>query len=348
MARPQAVFLPLFLAVALAGCAATSMQMGSQDAKTTATGSAAGAATSGANPQLEKCDRPFGTVALVEDKSAAWYTTLTREYRLTSTVPVLRLLIQQSNCFIVVERGQGMRAMQEERELQESGELRSGSSFGKGQMVSADYGIKPEVMFSAKDAGGMGGALRGQSGALGVAGSVLGSVKTREASTMLLLVDNRSGVQVAAAEGSSSKMDIGLSTSLFGAHGGGGLGGYTNTAEGKVIAAAFTDSYNQLVRSLRNYTPQTMGGQGLGTGGKLTVEGAQQPAAGAPAGATPAARTMRLVDAQSKLASLGYDPGPADGAMGKRTVNALRAFQRDRNLSISGRLDAATIAELLK
>jgi len=46
MARPQAVFLPLFIAVALAGCAATSMQMGSKDAKTTATGSAAGAATS--------------------------------------------------------------------------------------------------------------------------------------------------------------------------------------------------------------------------------------------------------------------------------------------------------------
>ncbi|HEX7523598.1 MAG TPA: peptidoglycan-binding protein [Candidatus Deferrimicrobium sp.] len=286
---------------------------------------------------------------MVEDKSAPWYATLTREYRFTSTVPVLRLLIQQSNCFIVVERGQGMRAMQEERALQDSGELRSGSSFGKGQMVSADYGIKPEVLFSAKDAGGMGGALRGQSGALGVAGSVLGSVKTREASTMLLLVDNRSGVQVAAAEGSSSKMDIGLSTSLFGAHGGGGLGGYTNTPEGKVIAAAFTDSYNQMVRSLRNYTPQSMGGQGLGTGGKLTVEGAQQPAAVAPAGsAPPAARTMRLADAQSKLASLGYDPGPADGAMGKRTVNALRAFQRDRNLPISGRLDAATIAELSK
>ncbi|MEI2653941.1 MAG: hypothetical protein V9G12_17665 [Microthrixaceae bacterium] len=91
---------------------------------------------------------------------------------------------------------------------------------------------------------------------------------------MLLLTDNRSGVQVGAAEGSASKVDFSAAAVIFGSHGGGGMGGYTNTPQGKVIVAAFTDSYNQLVRAVPNYRPQTMGGQGLGTGGKLAVDGA--------------------------------------------------------------------------
>jgi len=34
---------------------------------------------------------------------------------------------------------------------------------------------------------------------------------------------------------------------------GGALGGYTNTAQGKVISAAFMDAFNQMVIALRNY-----------------------------------------------------------------------------------------------
>jgi len=49
-----------------------------------------------------------------------------------------------------------------------------------------------------------------------------------------------------------------------------GAGGYTNTAEGKVLVAAFTDSFNNMVRALRNYKAQEVKG-GLGTGGSLKV-----------------------------------------------------------------------------
>jgi peptidoglycan hydrolase-like protein with peptidoglycan-binding domain len=333
----------LSAAVLLAGCATdqTSMKMGSEDAKTTATGSAGGAASANANKQLEKCDRPYGTIAMVEDQSAEWYIRLTRDYQLTSTIPVLRLLVQQSNCFVVVERGRAMANMQQERALQQSGELRAGSSFGKGQMVSADYSLTPSITFSAKNTQGMGAALGGFGRGLGVLGAVAGGFHQNDASTMLLLTDNRSGVQVGAAEGSASKVDFDVGAALFGGYGGGGLGGYTNTPQGKVIVAAFTDSYNQLVQAVRNYAPQTMGnGQGLGTGGKLGVEGAAAP--------RPVATRMSVADAQRKLAALGYQPGPADGAMGGHTAVALRAFQKDHNLAITGRLDPATIAELAK
>ena len=167
-----------------------------------------------------------------------------------------------------------------------------------------------------------------------------GGFHKNEASTLLLLTDNRSGVQVGAAEGSASKVDFDVGAVLFGGSAGAGLGAYTNTPQGKVIVAAFTDSYNQLVRAVRNYQPQTMGGQGLGTGGKLGVEGAAAPSS--------VATHMSVADAQRKLASLGYQPGPPDGAMGGHTATALREFQKDHNLPLTGRLDPGTIAELAK
>ena len=146
----------------LAGCETTQMKMGSEDAKTVATGSAAGSASSGVNTALERCASPLGTVSLVENETAGWYTILRNEYRLPPTANLLRLMIQQSNCFIVVERGAaGMRAMSRERELMQSGQMRGGSNFGGGQMVASDYGLSPEIIFSEDNTGGGMAALGG-------------------------------------------------------------------------------------------------------------------------------------------------------------------------------------------
>ncbi|MFS2208465.1 peptidoglycan-binding protein, partial [Variovorax sp. Varisp36] len=82
--------------LALSGCQTMDMQMGSQSAKTMATGSAAGSATAGESSQLERCESPLGTVSLIENQSAGWYTILTGEYRLPPTANLLRLLVQQS------------------------------------------------------------------------------------------------------------------------------------------------------------------------------------------------------------------------------------------------------------
>ncbi|NLD53566.1 MAG: peptidoglycan-binding protein [Burkholderiaceae bacterium] len=265
--------LTVAVALALAGCAdMQGVQMGSQSAKTVATGSAAGAASANANSQLERCDESLGTLAVVEDQGSPWYYQLRNEYKLQSTVPLIRMLVQQSNCFVVVERGSGMRSMSTERTLEASGEMRQGSNFGKGQMVAADYSLNPSIAFSQSDAGGVGAALGGFGRRLGMLGAVAGSMKFKEASTMLTLVDNRSGVQLGAAEGSASKTDFGAWSSVFGSRAGGSLGGYTNTAEGKVLAGAFADAYNQLVTSLRSYRAQEVRG-GLGTGGRLGVSG---------------------------------------------------------------------------
>lgn len=275
MTRALKLLALVVTTLGLGGCLSAPVRMGDDGARTVATGSAGGASTAGASSDLERCDKPFGTIELVEDQHASWYHVLTGEYRLTSTVPVLRLLMQQSNCFVVVDRGRALANMRQERELEDAGELRAGSNFARGQLVSADYSMMPEVLISARDTSGI-GAMVGAFGG-GMLSSVMGSLKSNEAATLLTLVDNRSGVQIGVAEGSAKNTDFGLGGLFAGSGGFAGLRGYTSTPQGKVIVAAFMDSYNQLVRSLRNYSAQTMGERGLGTGGRLGVDGATAP-----------------------------------------------------------------------
>ncbi|MTW05807.1 peptidoglycan-binding protein [Duganella ginsengisoli] len=257
----------------LSGCAGTTPTLGG--ASTVATGSAGGETAANANSQLEKCDRSLGTLTVHEDASAPWYQHLS-QYKLGSTVPVLRLMIQQSNCFVVIERGAAMNNMREERALAESGEMRANSNFGKGQMVAADYTMTPSITFSQKGTQGISGALGGFGLIGSVAGMVAGGMKANEASTTLLMVDNRSGVQLAAAEGSAKNYDFNMFGGLF-SGGFAGASGYSKTPEGKILVASFMDSYNQLVKAVRNYKAQEVQG-GLGTGGALGVQGGTTPA----------------------------------------------------------------------
>ena len=270
IAKPAA--LALAASLALAGCVSTGPTLG--DNKGTVSGAAGGTAAQGQNTSLEKCTDTLGTMALQEDINAPWYTQL-RQYNLGSTVPVLRLMIQQSNCFVIVERGAGLQAMERERNLMRGDEGRAGSNMGGGQMVAADYLMRPSIQFSGKTGGGGGGLGGLLPGALG---AVAGNVGVNEASTTLLMVDIRSGVQISAAEGSGKNYDFGLFGSAFTGGLAGAGGGYSNTPRGKVVVAAFADSYNQMVKALRTYKAQTVRG-GLGTGGRLGVQGGQTEAA---------------------------------------------------------------------
>lgn len=250
----------------LAGCMATAPTMGEN--KGTVQGAAGGATAENQNSKLEHCDETLGTLAIFEDTNSPWWAQL-RDRQLGSTLPVLRLMVQQSNCFVIVERGKAFANMERERALMQSGEVRSGSNFGQGQMVAADYTMSPEIQFSGKTGGGGGGI---GTGAIGLLTAVAANINQNEASTTLLLVDNRSGVQISAAEGTAKNFDFGFGAASF--FGGGAVAGgaYAKTPAGKVITAAFADSYNQMVKALRNYKAQTVKG-GLGTGGRLGVQG---------------------------------------------------------------------------
>jgi hypothetical protein len=53
-----------------------------------------------------------------------------------------------------------------------------------------------------------------------------------------------------------------------------------------------------------------------------------------------------LSRAQLRLARLGYSPGPIDGDFGPRTSRAIRNYQIDYGLPVTGRLDYRTRASL--
>ena len=216
-----------------------------------ASGGAGPDGSQNANSQLEHCDAPKGTLAVVEPHTQEGQSL--QRYGLGSPTGVLRMLVQQSNCFQVVERGVGMNNMAIERQLAASGELQRDQNVGKGQMVAADFILTPSVVFSENNAGGIGGALGGLIGGgkgQAIAG-IAGGVKFKQAETNLLLADARSGLQVAAAQGSAEKADFALSGAVLGQVSAAG-GGYGNTAEGKMIAASFMDNWNNIVRNIRN------------------------------------------------------------------------------------------------
>ena len=237
-------------AIALLPLAAGAQELGRGGSL--ATGGAGPNGAVNANAQLERCDSPKGTLAVVEPQSQVLGNL--QRYGLGSPTSVLRMLVQQSNCFQVVERGVAMGNMMQERALARSGELQADSNIGKGQMAVADFIVNPSVVFSENNAGGVGGAIGGLLGGRAglIAGGIAGGLKFKQAQTSMLLVDARSGIQVAAAEGSAEKADFALGGALFGGGGAASGGGYSNTNEGKMIAASFVDNWNNIVRAIRD------------------------------------------------------------------------------------------------
>jgi Putative peptidoglycan binding domain len=54
--------------------------------------------------------------------------------------------------------------------------------------------------------------------------------------------------------------------------------------------------------------------------------------------------TIRFV--QKSLQLLGYDPGGVDGAMGKRTAAAIRKYEKDNGLRVTGKINKALVVSL--
>lgn len=201
--------------------------------------------------KIEKCSAELGTLAVAEPQ--AHVMSGLHRYGLGSPSVMLRMMVQESGCFAVVERGVAMQNLQQERALGAQGQLQAGSNIGGGQMAVADFVMTPVVQFSG-DSGGVGGSIGGllNKAGLGALGGLAGGVKFKEAETNLLIADVRSGIQVASAEGKASKMNFAVGGWGWGGLGWAGGGGYTKTPEGKLIAASLLDNYNRIVQQVRD------------------------------------------------------------------------------------------------
>ena len=198
--------------------------------------------------EIPTCAKKYGAIAVVEPERNWW-----SEYHLGSPEALLKIYVNKSGCFTLVDRGKGMAAAKAERELAASGELRGRSNVGKGQVKAADYVLVPDLVAENKNAGGnkIGGILGGF--VPGAAGAVLGgiSLKKKTADVTLTVTDVRSSEQVALTEGHSTKTDLGWGAGggLFagGGFSAGGATGYSDTEIGQVIALAYLQAYSDLV-----------------------------------------------------------------------------------------------------
>ena len=234
------------LLVLISACANTNTSLG--EGGSMVSGSAGAAGNQDAATELVQCSRPIGTAALVEPDTQ--YMAIFTQYGLQSPVPLVKLLMAQSGCFQVVNRGAASKALERERALASGGELQKGSNMGGGQMVAADYLVTPTIVNRDSDAGGSFGGLGGLlPGSIGAIAGALG-VKSLEAQAMLDVTNVRSGVQEAIATGSASKNDMSFGGFGFGGGVGGLGGGYESTDIGKIVTAAFLDAFNNLVTQL--------------------------------------------------------------------------------------------------
>ncbi|MDD2802163.1 MAG: CsgG/HfaB family protein [Methylobacter sp.] len=283
IAKPIRELSLLVSVLALSGCPQPGLQTGGSS--NLLTGSAGGSTSINANKSLERCASPLGTLAVSDGRFSG-------SSSVTTVDPLIRLAVQQSNCFVITSIGnQATRGLINDivGEQRDSGEYRAGSKQEKGQRVAADYLLDPQIIVLNENTSGgnagLGGALLGAGlGAAGLssigalAGAVSGAVETRTTDVALTLTDIRSTVQVAISQGSSTANNMSGSGSgafggwsgLFAGATGGSLGAYSRTPEGIATAAAFFDAYNNMVQSVKNYKAQDVKG-GMGQGGQLKV-----------------------------------------------------------------------------
>ena len=204
-----------------------------------------------ATREIPHCTKMLGTVAIVEPDNQWW-----RELNLGSPEAILKVFVQQSGCFRMVNRGRSMQSRAMERAMADAGELQAGSNLGKGQVKAADYYLEPDIVSSNRNSGGggIGGALGGLMGGFG--GAILGglNIKKKEANVTLSIVNARTTEEEALTEGYARKTDVGFGGGAGGGWWGGfaaaGGAGYQNTEIGQVIVLAYLDAYTKLVTQL--------------------------------------------------------------------------------------------------
>lgn len=225
---------------------------------------------------LERCDEPLGTMAVVEDRpAAAPPADPGPSAAAAATEPVIRQMARWSNCFIVVRTPRPTMAKPAEFPT------------GADPRPAPDYTVSANLLIAA--------GLDAWPAGTAPAGPAVPSA----ASARLLLIENRSGVQVAQVEGSARRGDYKFMGATAGERP--ALGAAAGP-EGPLVTAAVADSYNQLVKAVRSYRAMSItGGLGVGAVGALGHTGGTRGLAGV------VARTA----APPAAGGSGTDPGYA-------------------------------------
>lgn len=225
--------------------------------------------------QIPRCERPLGTLTIADGEPGVYDAM-----ELQPPQTLLRVVVQRSGCFTLVDRGSAaMDVVERERRLASAGSLRRDSNMGGGQMRAADFILLAEVASENDNASGAGARANARSndreperrsrgggllsGALGLGASVAtgglipptigmrggGGMdsRTQEANTVLSIVNVRTTETLAVSQGYAAKRDINWNISASNAFGGFVGGGYENTEIGRIVGQSFINAYADLV-----------------------------------------------------------------------------------------------------
>ncbi|MES2988829.1 MAG: SH3 domain-containing protein [Pseudomonadota bacterium] len=184
--------------------------------------------------QLAKCEASAGTIAITDGDQQGW-----TQFKLSSPRGMLGTLIEQSGCFTLHNPASGqpadflMSAIAGSKD-----EIDQGVNMAKGALTEGliRSGAAGQLLTKVP----MGGAIFRAFGGLG------GKKKT--VFTGLRIMSPATGQTLITGTGESRKsfikiMDVGG----WGGTGGGDMGGYASSADGKMLAGAFIQAYNGLV-----------------------------------------------------------------------------------------------------
>ena len=242
-----------------------------------------------ASNDVPHCARKLGTISVRDgDDPLPW-----RQNNLAPPSKLLKVLIQRSGCFNLVDRGAGLNAAEQERSIGGNLGLQRQSNVGQGQIKAADYVMVAEIQGANSNVSGSGGAA-GIGGLLGGrVGGLVGGLKSKkmEANTILSITNVRTTETIATEEGYAAKNNISFAGGGFFAVAGAVGGGYDNTDIGRTVTLSFIDAYSKLVNQLGLVQPGAAGTAEAAPAKTYTAQGPVAMRKAAAAG-SPVIRTL--------------------------------------------------------
>ncbi|MEA1082817.1 MAG: SH3 domain-containing protein [Sphingomonas sp.] len=207
--------------------------------------------------EVPHCVRKLGTLSIADGDDPHWWT----QYNLAPPSKLLKVLVQRSGCFNLVDRGTGLNAAQIERNIGGNLGLQRGANVGQGQIKAADYVMVAEIQGANSNVSGNG--VAGVAGGLlgGAVGGLIGGLKSKkmEANTVLSLTNVRTTETLATEEGYAAKNNLAFGGGGFLSVAGAAGGGYDNTEIGRIVTLSFIQAYSKMVTGLGLVTPGDAG-----------------------------------------------------------------------------------------
>ena len=256
---------------------------------------------------VPRCTTKHGTISIENGDDPSGWT----QHSLAPPQKLLKVLVQRSGCFNIVDRGTGLNAATREREIGAGLGMQRGSNVGQGQIKAADYVLVAEIQGANANVSGNGVAAGAGAVIGGGFGALLGGIKTKkaEANTVLSITNVRTTETIAVEDGYAAKKDTAFALGGGGFFGSGGLGavggGYENTDIGKVVTLAFIQAYTKMVNTLGYIRP---GDEGTAQASPKKTFTTQGPVA-MRVSASPTAKALRTLPPGSILYPTGTQNG---------------------------------------